>query len=124
MKCLICGQEGGHSLLLGRCCWCCVDKIVGILLKEYENEYLKQVKGDNMRIPCNRFKFWWGLSVIRTKGHLLTFAVCLFISGLIVGLSLLLAVQEYQLQALRKLPVNLKGVAYVQEQTETSLETR
>jgi len=81
------------------------------------NECLRQVKGDNMKIPSNRFKFWWNLGVVHSKGHLLTFAVSIFICGLIVGLALLLAVQSYQLQALRKLPVNLKGVAYAEEQT-------
>jgi len=78
------------------------------------NECLRQTKGDNMRIPSNRFKFWWNLGVVRTKGHLLVFSICLFVCGLIVGLTLLLAVQSYQLQALRKMPVNLR---ITQEQT-------
>lgn len=66
----------------------------------------------------NRFQTWWSAEVVHTKGRLLGYSVCLFISGLIVGLSLLLGVQSYQLQALRKLPVNLRGVAYAQEKAQ------
>lgn len=68
-----------------------------------------------MKIPSNKFRYWWNLGVIHTKGHLLGFALCLFVCGLIVGLTMLLAVQSYQMKALRDTPVNLRGVAFASE---------
>jgi len=77
-----------------------------------------------MRIPCNRFVFWWNISIIKRRSTFTMLFLVAFVGGWLLGVAMGLSTATRVIKTHHSnLPYRPDIYDYRQEQTEPCLET-